>query len=153
MQFTLLCLPVIPVSLALEPGPFFGELAALQPVGWVALTTLFFGVFYVGNYTYQRVLRRIGAPQTSLFMPIRLISAFAFSFLFLGEALRSWLEAAGMALVLATISWCGAGPPSSLIPTSTPTAIIIICALDLLASRMMSSRRFLHPWVNRDWPQ
>lgn len=53
----------------------------------------------------QVVIRKIGAPLSSTFMSVRLLSSVFFGALLLGETISSFLEGLGYLITAATVTW------------------------------------------------
>ena len=105
MQFVLLSVPVGAASFLFEAGPWLGLLSQLDAAGWAALFGLSIGVFCLANLLHQKVIKKLGAAVSATVMPLRLVSAIGFAFLLLGEQVRNWVEALGLAVVFVTITW------------------------------------------------
>jgi drug/metabolite transporter (DMT)-like permease len=83
----------------------WGRYANLDMTGWVVLGLYVFLVFLGGNLGQIHAIRHIGASFHSTMLASRLISAFIFGWLLLGEQLESVWQVAGAAIVLVTITW------------------------------------------------
>jgi drug/metabolite transporter (DMT)-like permease len=74
-------------------------------MGWAVFLSYVMLVVLGANGLQISALRQLGAPLVSSLMGWRLVSTLAVGMLLLGEQLSSWWQAAGMALVLVTITW------------------------------------------------
>lgn len=72
---------------------------------WFVFLLFSVGVLLGSNLGQIGALQKLGAPLMSSLMPIRLISALLFAAVLLNEALHSWWQLLGTAVVILTLTW------------------------------------------------
>ncbi len=91
--------------LSLLAGEEWSRWQTLGGTDWLVLGIFALAIVIGANALQISALRRLGAPVVSSLMGWRLLSTLVLGILLLGEGLQSWLQAVGMAIVLATVTW------------------------------------------------
>lgn len=91
--------------LSLASGEDWSRWATLGRSDWIVMIIYSLVVVVGANALQISALRKLGAPVVSSLMGWRLLSTLAVGMLLLGEGLESWLQVAGMVIVLATVTW------------------------------------------------
>ena len=93
------------LGISLLVGEDWGRWGTLDGMGWTVFLGYVVLVVLGANGLQISALRHLGAPLVSSLMGWRLVSTLGVGMLLLGEQLTSWWQAAGMLLVLVTITW------------------------------------------------
>lgn len=91
--------------LSLIIGEDWGQWARLTTTDWLVMAVYALVVVVGANGLQIAALRKLGAPVVSSLMGWRLLSTLVLGMLLLDEGLESWLQVAGMVIVLATVTW------------------------------------------------
>ncbi|MCX7027994.1 MAG: DMT family transporter [Spirochaetes bacterium] len=103
IQFTSLAVCMGTGSLA--AGESWKPWLSLAPSGIAAYLVFAFGVLLIGTVLQNNAIRNLGAPTYSTLQAMRLLSTIVYSWLLLGEVIKTFWQAAGTLTVIATISW------------------------------------------------
>lgn len=91
--------------LSLLAGEDWSHWARLGSTDWIVMAVYAFVIVVGANALQIAALRKLGAPVVSSLMGWRLLSTLFVGMALLGEGLETWLQVAGMAIVLATVTW------------------------------------------------
>ncbi|MFO7631675.1 MAG: DMT family transporter [Caldilinea sp.] len=83
----------------------WGQWLVLEPKDWAVFAAYVLIVVVGANGLQIAAIRRLGAPMVSSLMGWRLVATLGAGILLLGEYLTSPLQAAGMIVVLGTVTW------------------------------------------------
>lgn len=83
----------------------WGQWLVLEPKDWAVFAAYVVIVVVGANGLQIAAIRRLGAPMVSSLMGWRLVATLGAGILLLGEYLTSPLQAAGMIVVLGTVTW------------------------------------------------
>jgi len=95
----------VTLTISLIIGEDWGQWLEIGRSDWAVMGMYTLVVVAWANGMQIAALRHLGAPVVSSLMGWRLISTLAVGILLLGEGLNSGWQVAGMAVVLATLSW------------------------------------------------
>ncbi len=105
LMFQSIVIMTISLAISLLAGEAWGRWLEIGRRDWAVMGLYTLVVVGWANGMQIAALRKLGAPVVSSLMGWRLVSTLAVGLLLLGEGLHSIWQGAGMAIVLATLTW------------------------------------------------